>query len=66
MRKHRKEGKLLTLKNLFEVLTPAYQKAATAKVAKSGFEAAGIYPLNKNKFQVEDFAAADQTPTEEF
>lgn len=57
-RLHKKERKVLTLKNLFEVSTPAYLKAATVQNAVNGFKKAGIHPFNQNNFKDEDFAGA--------
>lgn len=56
-RRNRKKNLYLTFKTLFQVLIPAYNRAATKEIAVSGFRKTGIHPFNKDIFTDEDFVA---------
>lgn len=62
MRTHGKKGQVVTLKNFFEIFTPAYERAAIPETAQNGFRKTGIHPLNKDIFTETDFAAAINEP----
>ena len=54
-------GRVLTTYQIAELFRGAYLSAATLRTATKGFEKAGIWPVNRNIFQKEDFAAAAPT-----
>lgn len=54
--KHKKK-RSLTIKNLFEIFTPAYLRAAKPENAISGFRRAGIFPFNRHAFTDKDYEA---------
>lgn len=49
----------ITEHDLAELLNKAFMKVATMEKGVSGFHAAGIYPLNPDKFDENDFASSD-------
>jgi hypothetical protein len=54
-------GRPVTTWQIAELLNTAYGKAASVQNAITGFEATGLYPLNKNKFGDGVFCAAQPT-----
>ena len=56
-----KMGRVVTTYQIAELFRGAYLSAATLRTATKGFEKAGIWPVNRNIFQKEDFAAAAPT-----
>ena len=54
-------GRVVTTYQIAELFRGAYLSAATLRTATKGFEKAGIWPVNRNIFQKEDFAAAAPT-----
>lgn len=50
----------ITEYDVAELLNRAFLKVATMEKAVSGFRSAGIYPLNPDRFNEDDFAAANQ------
>lgn len=50
----------ITTADIAGLLNKAYVKVATMEKGVSGFKAAGIFPLNPEKFSAEDFAAAEE------
>jgi hypothetical protein len=58
---HNHVGRPVTTWQVAELLNTAYGKAASVQNAMKGFEATGLYPLNKEKFGDADFCAAQPT-----
>lgn len=56
-----KPNKLVELADVSQIFGKAYVRAATLTNAKNGFEGAGIYPYNPNKFPDDLFAPAELT-----
>ena len=54
-------GRVVATYQIAELFRGAYLWAATLRTATKGFEKAGIWPVNRNIFQKEDFAAAAPT-----
>ena len=54
-------GRVVTTYQIAELFRGAYLSAATLRTATKDFEKAGIWPVNRNIFQKEDFAAAAPT-----
>ena len=54
-------GRVVTTYQIAELFRGAYLSAVTLRTATKGFEKAGIWPVNRNIFQKEDFAAAAPT-----
>ena len=52
-------GVIPNMRQVPEIVNIAYQKAATASIAASGFRRTGIYPLDPSVFNDYDFAPAD-------
>lgn len=50
----------ITEYDIAEIFNLAYSQVANIDKALSGFRSAGIYPLNPEKFSLEDFAPANQ------
>ncbi|KAB0795413.1 hypothetical protein PPYR_12252 [Photinus pyralis] len=59
------EGNTLTPYDVAEIFKVAYEQVANVEKGVSGFAAAGIYPLNSEKFSEEDFAPADSFMSEQ-
>jgi len=54
-------GRRVTDYDLCELFTPAYQRAASIEKAVNGFKCSGIFPLNPDVFDDEDFSPASVT-----
>jgi len=54
-------GRRVTDYDLCELFTPAYQRAASIEKAVNGFKCSGIFPLNPDVFDDEDFAPSSVT-----
>lgn len=50
---------IISLFQIAQIFTPAYQRAATIENAVSGFKNTGIWPVNRNVFAEHEYAAAD-------
>lgn len=57
-------GRTVTHQQVTGIFREAYLRAATVKNGQSGFESAGIFPLNENIFPDYMFAPADVTENE--
>ena len=53
----------ITPYELAEIFNKAYVKVATMEKAQSGFRAAGIFPLNREKFSFEEMGSYESQPT---
>ena len=51
----KQEGKPVSMKQLFELFSKAFLKAATLETAVNSFKKPGIYPLDRNVFTDNDF-----------
>lgn len=56
-------GMKITQYQISGLLSRAYGDAATPNTAAGGFEASGVWPLNRNKFTIADFAPAENLKT---
>lgn len=54
-------GRQVSMFQVGALFGAAFQRACTTTTAVNGFRKCGIYPLNREVFQEEDFAAADET-----
>lgn len=50
---------IISLFQIAQIFTPAYQRAATIENAVSGFKNTGIWPVNRNVFAEHEYVAAD-------
>ena len=57
----KQEGKPVIMKQLFELFSNAFLKAATVKTAVDSFKKPGLYPFNRNVFKDEDFLACNNS-----
>lgn len=55
----RNRGKVVTVYDVAALIKEAIMASATVENARSGFEATGIWPFNRNLFTDGDFASAD-------
>lgn len=55
------KGRRITMFEVAMIFGTAYSKVATVEKAISGFASTGIYPLDSNKFDEDDFVAANMT-----
>jgi len=54
-------GRTVSTFQVAQLLTPAFQKAATALTAANGFRKTGMWPVNRDIFEDHEFAPSDPT-----
>ena len=54
-------GRTVSVFQLAQLLTPAFQKAATAQTAANGFRKTGLWPVNRDIFEDHEFAPSEPT-----
>jgi len=54
-------GRTVTMFQIAELITPAFQKAATALTSANGFRKTGLWPVDRDVFQEHEYAPSDPT-----
>jgi len=54
-------GRTVSVFQIAQLLTPAFQKAATAQTAANGFRKTGLWPVNRDIFEDHEFAPSEIT-----
>ena len=54
-------GRTVSVFQIASLLTPAFQKAATAMTAANGFRKTGLWPVNRDVFQEHEYAPSEPT-----
>ena len=54
-------GRTVSTFQVAQLLTPAFQKAATALTAANGFRKTGLWPVNRDIFEDHEFAPSDRS-----
>lgn len=54
-------GRTVSTFQVAQLLTPAFQKAATAQTAANGFRKTGLWPVNRDVFEEHEFAPSEPT-----
>lgn len=54
-------GRVVTTFQVAQLITPAFQKAATAQTAANGFRKTGLWPVNRDIFEDHEYAPSEPT-----
>lgn len=54
-------GRVVSTFHIAQLLTPAFQKAATTLTAANGFRKTGLWPVNRDVFEDHEFAPSEPT-----
>lgn len=54
-------GRVVSTFHIAQLLTPAFQKAATTLTAANGFRKTGLWPVNRDVFKDHEFAPSEPT-----
>lgn len=54
-------GRTVSTFQVAQLLTPAFQKSATALTAANGFRKTGLWPVNRDIFEDHEYAPSDPT-----